>query len=526
MPHSRLTQLLTRPTGRFAKPARRRRTSEPRHQAADVLEARTMLSAVPMTAAEQYFVELVNRARLDPQGEAARLGTPLNDGGTSISSAPKQALATHVSLAEAAEAHSGDMLDRNYFSHTAPSPDPFGSTPSDRAQTFGYDGVAGENIAYRGSSGPVDLDTAMVDRLHQDFWESKGHRSGMMADDNRLREVGIGLVRGRFTSRGSTFNTAMVTEKFGYSNSGRLYITGVVYDDADSGAGNNEFYDIGEGVGGGSIAAVNVSTGQTIDGGINGVGGYNIEVGQPGTYDVVLRQGGQTYTIDSVSVGGANAKVDFDFDEITADPPSTGPNTAPTIVGSTFFTVPEDAVRGTFVGRVQADDPDAGQSLSWNVGSAAFDIDDRGRITVADPNRLDILRQPRMRVRATVTDNGSPALSDSERVVIEITAVPGANRRPQVQAADFTVSRDASRGTFVGRVQASDPNPGDTLRFSIRSAAFAIDPQTGRITVAQPSRLQGKNEFQVRVIAADDGDPRRTGSALITIRVTDLGALI
>ena len=32
------------------------------------------------TAFEQYFLELVNRARLDPAAEAARLGIGLNDG--------------------------------------------------------------------------------------------------------------------------------------------------------------------------------------------------------------------------------------------------------------------------------------------------------------------------------------------------------------------------------------------------------------------------------------------------------------
>ena len=44
-----------------------------------------------MTAADQYILELVNRARLDPAGEAARLGIDLNEGlaaGT-ISATPK-----------------------------------------------------------------------------------------------------------------------------------------------------------------------------------------------------------------------------------------------------------------------------------------------------------------------------------------------------------------------------------------------------------------------------------------------------
>ena len=42
------------------------------------------------TAREQYMLELINRARLDPKGEASRYGISLNEGvssGNTISSA-------------------------------------------------------------------------------------------------------------------------------------------------------------------------------------------------------------------------------------------------------------------------------------------------------------------------------------------------------------------------------------------------------------------------------------------------------
>ncbi|HEX6093736.1 MAG TPA: hypothetical protein VFZ07_10315, partial [Dongiaceae bacterium] len=60
-----------------------------------------------LTAQEQYLLELINRARLDPAGEAARNGIGLNDGLASgtITADSKQPLASNGNLATAAQGH-------------------------------------------------------------------------------------------------------------------------------------------------------------------------------------------------------------------------------------------------------------------------------------------------------------------------------------------------------------------------------------------------------------------------------------
>lgn len=73
-----------------------------------------------LTPNEQLFLELVNAARLDPEGEAARQGIALNDGldsGT-IPGTPVQPLAANANIQQAAAAHSQWMLDTDTFSHT------------------------------------------------------------------------------------------------------------------------------------------------------------------------------------------------------------------------------------------------------------------------------------------------------------------------------------------------------------------------------------------------------------------------
>ena len=76
-----------------------------------------------MAAPEQLLLEMINRARLDPAGEAARLGIDLNEGlaaGT-ISLDPKQPLAGNNLLAQAAEGHSNVMLSSKVL-EDAPGP--------------------------------------------------------------------------------------------------------------------------------------------------------------------------------------------------------------------------------------------------------------------------------------------------------------------------------------------------------------------------------------------------------------------
>jgi len=86
-----------------------------------------LLASFPAVAGEptdyaQLYLELINRARSDPAGEAARHGVGLNDGlpsGT-ITSDPKQPLAFHELLIDAAVGHNAWMFASDNFTHTGP----------------------------------------------------------------------------------------------------------------------------------------------------------------------------------------------------------------------------------------------------------------------------------------------------------------------------------------------------------------------------------------------------------------------
>ena len=194
-------------------------------------------------AYEQYMLELVNRARLDPAAEAALYGVNLG----TISATSKQPLAANDLLLVAAENHSQWMLDTDTFSHTGAN----GSSPGDRMAAAGYTFTGqwawGENIAWQGTTGTLNL-IATIDAEHAALFRSDGHRANILNDT--FQELGMGIETGQMTADGKTYNAAMVTEDFAKSGSG-AFLTGVAYTDTDG----NDFYSVGEGRGGVQVAA-------------------------------------------------------------------------------------------------------------------------------------------------------------------------------------------------------------------------------------------------------------------------------
>lgn len=248
------------------------------------------------SAYEQLILELINRARLDPEAEAARLGIGLNDNisGGSISSAAKPVLAANSNLIDSAVAHSQWMLDTDTFSHTGVG----GSSPTQRMVAAGYtlsgSWTTGENIAWAGTTGSVDLEV-YTQRLHDNLFKSAGHRINIL--NASFREVGIGELTGNFGG----YNAAIVTENFARSGSS-YFITGVAISDTDG----DEFYDIGEGLSGIRVTVAGQGGAVTTS-----AGGYNVAA-SAGTHTVTFSGGGlATPVTATVAAGSANAKVDL-----------------------------------------------------------------------------------------------------------------------------------------------------------------------------------------------------------------------
>ena len=115
----------------------------------------------------------------------------------------KRKLSHNASLGGAARAHAVDMIQRNYFDHTAPGGVDFVRRIMRRDYVQPGDGwTVGENLAW----GSQELATPR--EIVRSWMDSPAHRANILS--SRFREIGIGVARGapeRDISRAATYAT-------------------------------------------------------------------------------------------------------------------------------------------------------------------------------------------------------------------------------------------------------------------------------------------------------------------------------
>lgn len=289
------------------------------------------------TDVEQYELELLNRARANPDAEVTRLSgqtwgddpsivpgtaypqpqTPsLNEGlpaGT-ISAATKQPLAFNVQLIQAARDYGQTLINNNAFTHTYN-----GTDPMSRMQAAGYTFTPpygyGENLAVTASSDPTYGIAASVALQHQNnlFIDNnevgRGHRVNMMNPD--YKEVGIGIAQGaNYTYFGPSYHAVISVQDFAYSAANPdAFLTGVAYNDNIV---PDHFYTPGEGIGNVVITATPVGGGVPAVTTTWSSGGYTLPLA-PGTYDVIATDPGvfAPVNLGNVTIGNMNVALDI-----------------------------------------------------------------------------------------------------------------------------------------------------------------------------------------------------------------------
>lgn len=301
----------------------------------DSLESRQLLASVPPTAYEQYMLELVNRARLDPAAEAARQGIALNEGladGT-ISTTAKQPLAGNFNLNDAARTHAYWLIANSLFQHAGNG----GSTPQARMTSAGYNftGVSGssENLGLTLGSSLGDL-TSRIETLFKNLFvdssvTGRGHRTNLL--NGTHEEMGSGIGSGSsYTYSGRTWYAILAAQDFAYS-SGNAFLTGVAFNDnirADN------FYTPGE-----AMPTVTVKATAT-DGTIyttttNDAGGYSLRL-PAGIYNITGSWQNKVVNYENVVVGSDNVKRDFKQSNFAAPVVPPPPDPTPTLNASIF----------------------------------------------------------------------------------------------------------------------------------------------------------------------------------------------
>jgi hypothetical protein len=292
---------------------------------------------------EQYMIELVNRARLDPEGEVARLGTgSLNEGPPSLNgwpytipAGPRQPLAVNPAIADATIDYAQLMNDSDTFCHTC-----LGTNSSERMWSAGYVPflsdfnflqIAGytlnyggapqpgcssscawalpgrENISFLGewpANGMMDDLLGGVEQAHASLFNDfgvpgRGHRSTLLYGE--WKEIGIGIVEG--TDAGGSQDSVYIVQNFAHRSDTGPFLTGVAYDDLDQ----DGFYtpDAGEALAGVNLTIYEADTSNVVaTGSTLAAGGYSVALGI-GVYDVVASSSALSESYEGVAILGS-----------------------------------------------------------------------------------------------------------------------------------------------------------------------------------------------------------------------------
>lgn len=258
------------------------------------------------TGEEQEIAELMNKARKDPNAEAARLnaqyGTALNFSGFP----PIQPLMPNQFLGEAARGHVTDMATRGFYGHVNPD----GVNANGRILATAYDlntPFFGDNPTInltenigKGTGAAPGNQLTTPQGVHDTFLIDANvtgakHRVQMLGGNGfqTRRELGLGYLH--------QAPSDYIDEEFAFTNVDKPLVHGVVYNDtvADGICRN------GEGRSGVTVT-LSHSSGFSISTQSKTAGGFGFEIFVPGTY---------TLTIDGVStqvvVADKNLKVDL-----------------------------------------------------------------------------------------------------------------------------------------------------------------------------------------------------------------------
>ena len=224
--------------------------------------------------------------------------------------------------------------------------------------------------------------------------------------------------------------------------------------------------------------------------------------------------GSITYTVTATNTGGSTtATVTLVF------------NTAPTGITLAPAAVAENSTSGTTVGTLTATDADSGDTFTYalvtgtgSTDNASFSISGASLRTAAV---FDFETKSNYSVLVRVTDAGG--LTFERALTITVTNV---NEAPTAVALSAnTVAENATSGTAVGTLSATDVDASETFTYSLVSgtgstdnASFSISGTTLR--TAAVVDFETKASYTVRVRVTDAGG--LTFERALTITVTDV----
>ena len=161
--------------------------------------------------------------------------------------------------------------------------------------------------------------------------------------------------------------------------------------------------------------------------------------------------------------------------------------------------------------------------------------DARGLVKI-DPNTgwitantvLDYEKRHKFRFQVISADNGSPPLTATATVLLEIVDINDESPVFSEPTYNFATYENQEIGTEIGTVIATDPDssPYNRVTYTLRAdmasrGTFQIHPETGLITTRRVLDREYHSQYTLVVLAGNRGFPFTTSSVSVTIYVAD-----
>ncbi|KAG8439042.1 hypothetical protein GDO86_005295, partial [Hymenochirus boettgeri] len=275
------------------------------------------------------------------------------------------------------------------------------------------------------------------------------------------------------------------------------------------------------------------------------------------SFSATARQAIRTFTISPIN-GEIKSKENLDFEkiknyEISVQARDGGglvshakvliqildENDNPPEISITSLTtqISEDSAPSTVVALIKVNDLDSGENGEVDchlIGVSLFKLlSSSGNFyKIVTTSSLDREQSSHYNITIEASDRGSPQLSSRKTIGFDVSDI---NDNPPVfQKSNYVayVSENNQPGASIYSVQAFDSDAGENAKlvYSILSrnaevfpsaAYISINPVTGIIYAQQSFDYENNREFQIQVMAKDNGSPSLNSSVIVRICIID-----
>ncbi len=225
----------------------------------------------------------------------------------------------------------------------------------------------------------------------------------------------------------------------------------------------------------------------------------------------------------------ANADVGAITVRVTAKDPSTrsvfddfvitvaNANDAPTDITLSSANVAENA-DGAVIGNVGAVDPDAGDTHTWSVDDARFEIVGT-QLKLRAGQTLDKEAEPTVNLTITATDLGGAGLDFGESFTIIVDNVNEVATDIMLGSANVAENAD---GAVIGNLGVVDLDAGDTHSWSVDDARFEIVGTQLKLKTGQTLNKETEPTVNLTITATDQGGTGLDFSESFTVTVDNV----